>query len=60
MCVCGGELCFYKSPFCDNDTPPPRHYVYNVFLCIWVKDVQYKSSVCSRFDFIFIMCVPRV
>lgn len=37
---------------------PLRRSVYIVFLCIWVKDVQYKSSVCSRYDFIFITCIP--
>lgn len=36
-----------KPPY--NIPTPPRHSVYIVFLCIWVKDVQYMSSLCSRF-----------
>lgn len=41
-----GEQHLLKPP-CKTPAPP-RHSVYIVFLCIWVKDVQYTSSVCSR------------
>lgn len=32
-----------------DNVPTPPSSVYIVFLCIWVKDVQYMSSLCSRF-----------
>lgn len=43
-----GEQHLSKKPP-DNVPTPPRRSVYIVFLCIWVKDVQYMSSLCSRF-----------
>lgn len=52
----GGSGGFLNAP--RKAPAPPRRSVYIVFLCIWVKDVQYKSSVCSRYDFIFITCIP--